>query len=143
MSATPTPDVRPGQVWADCDWRCQGRYVKVVAVEGDKAVVHACDAGGRVGLHGKDRKPRATRLSIRRMRPTSTGFRLHLDAPADTTPDVEVGNRVQLTMDGRTWQATIREVHGLDGTVDLHEATDPDAPDRIDVEYIDHVIEEN
>jgi len=56
--------------------------------------------------------------------------------------DLYEGDRVQVAMDGRTWQATIREVWALAGTVDLHEATDPDAPDRIDAEYIDHVIEE-
>jgi len=83
MPTTPTPAVRPGQVWADCARRCEGRYVLVVAIEGDKAVVHSCSEDGRVGLHGKDRKPRVTRLSIGRMRPTSTGFRLHIDAPKE------------------------------------------------------------
>lgn len=65
------PRVVPGQVWRDCDARMRTRsLLTVVAVEGDKAILR--DVSGRV-----------TRVSVARMRPTSTGFELVKDAPAE------------------------------------------------------------
>lgn len=70
----PAPDVRPGQVWADCDPRSTGRHVRVEAVDGSHATVVQCDPHGRVH---DDRKPaRRTRIRVDRFRPTRTGYRL-------------------------------------------------------------------
>lgn len=57
------PDVRPGQVWEDCDQRARGRRITVEHVGGRYAYV-------------KDSRGRHSRIAIERMRPTSTGYRL-------------------------------------------------------------------
>lgn len=57
--------VRPGQVWEDCDKRQSGRRVIVRFVAGGKAVVEPV-----AGLR------RRSVLSVARMHPTSTGFKL-------------------------------------------------------------------
>ena len=61
---TETPVVKVGQVWQDCDKRSYGRRVRVVRVEDPYVYVEAVATG------------RKARLMLRRMRPTSTGFRL-------------------------------------------------------------------
>ena len=57
------PDVQVGQVWRDMDKRMSGRKLRVVRIEGEKAIMEnvLCD------------KLR-TKVSIRRMRPGSTGY---------------------------------------------------------------------
>lgn len=88
------PEVRVGQVWADNDRRCAGRYVKVLAIEPArrradlyardvpaKALVAACDQNGLTHfLRGKEQ---LTRIRLDRFRPTSTGYRLVCEARGD------------------------------------------------------------
>ncbi len=76
------PDVRPGQIWADNDGRSQGRKVKVLEVhQGERepyAIVQVIAvAHGSLPLDPK--KPRKTRVVLRRFRPNSTGYRLETD----------------------------------------------------------------
>ena len=60
--------VYPGQVWKDCDPRMDRRRVRVTRVEDGKAY---CDV-----LAGGTRTRRTTKLRIRRMHPSGTGWRL-------------------------------------------------------------------
>lgn len=60
-------EVRPGQIWEDCDKRSKGRRVTVTKVESGKAHV-------TTGVN-------STRIAIRRMYPHASGFRLIHDAP--------------------------------------------------------------
>lgn len=83
------PDVRVGQEWADCDWRQEGRVVRVVGVPsldvpnpGEVGVTvevvearkvangpeHACVVGKR------------RTIRLRRFKPGSTGYSLVRDA---------------------------------------------------------------
>lgn len=84
-----TPDVRPGQIWADNDKRSAGRKVRVIAIED----ASGWDGGKRrplvparavveqvVGRHNEG-TGRRTRIRLDRFRPTSTGYRLVQDAP--------------------------------------------------------------
>src|SRR6478609_1153081 len=75
------PDVRPGQVWADNDWRSEGRTVMVLEVdERDGKDPHAIVevlTPAKGGLPIK--KPRKTRIAVRRFVPNSTGYRLIQD----------------------------------------------------------------
>lgn len=72
------PDVRPGQVWADNDTRSRGRQIKVLAVVDGKAT---CTVVQPPQTPGTTRPPqgRVTRISLRRFRPNSTGYRLVQD----------------------------------------------------------------
>lgn len=70
-----TTEVRPGQVWADNGKRSAGRHVKVLQIDGRRARVVACRADGEVVG-----RPRETFITLVRMRPTSTGYRLVQDA---------------------------------------------------------------
>lgn len=65
--------VEVGQVWADNDWRSEGRRVKVIAIEGTHAIVElvAVGRGQFVGSIG-----RRSRIRLDRMKPNSTGYRL-------------------------------------------------------------------
>jgi len=56
-------EVKIGQVWVDIDPRMGRRKLKVVAIEGDRAVVET--ASGR-----------KTKILLNRFKPTSTGYRL-------------------------------------------------------------------
>lgn len=85
-----TPDVRPGQVWMDCDPRVAGRTLRVDAVEDGKAVCtvltnsdetqrYVDDPGSLPAYMGgayNDRRGKQTRISLARFVPTSTGYRL-------------------------------------------------------------------
>jgi hypothetical protein len=81
MSETTT--VRPGQVWADNDARCEGRTVRVDSVDDTYAyctvltniawVQRRIDAGH---TDHADKRNATARLMLRRMRPTSSGYRL-------------------------------------------------------------------
>jgi hypothetical protein len=58
-----------GQIWKDCDKRIlkykpEGRFLRVVGIEGPKAVCVSMDAG----------KPRRSRISLRRFTPGPTGY---------------------------------------------------------------------
>lgn len=67
--------IRIGQQWADNDPRCKGRTIRITAIEGDRAVVVVLtDRGGK-----RPAKPRVTTISVDRLHPTSTGYRLLSD----------------------------------------------------------------
>ena len=76
------PEVRPGQVWADNDWRSDGRTIRVDRIEkgedgnGDAAVVTTLTPARGVGRVGHQ-----TRIAVRRFRATNTGYRLLQEAP--------------------------------------------------------------
>lgn len=85
------PDVRPGQIWADNDWRSAGRTIRVLEIVGDKAlcqvVTNSDDVQQKVDHKSPwvtDRRGKNTGISLRRFRPTSTGYRLvqNADRPA-------------------------------------------------------------
>lgn len=65
-------DVKPGQIWADNDWRCDGRQVQVVRIDGEYAV---CDVIAGVGGNPPPRPRPPVRILLRRFKPTSTGYR--------------------------------------------------------------------
>lgn len=78
------PQVEPGQVWADNDNRCKGRTIRVDSIDGDRAVCtvltnptstqERIDRGDQSNI--QDTRGKQTRISLRRFRPTSTGYRL-------------------------------------------------------------------
>jgi hypothetical protein len=90
-----TPDVRPGQVWADNDKRAKGRTLRVDRVDYDEqrgyrvasctvlTMDEASKARQRAGI-GRDLVGSRTRVAVKRMRPNSTGYRLlsDVDGPA-------------------------------------------------------------
>lgn len=65
-------DVKVGQVWADNDWRSQGRTVRIVAIGVQRATVEVLTVVGGAPA----RNPRQTRVRLARFKPTSTGYRL-------------------------------------------------------------------
>lgn len=65
--------VRVGQVWADNDWRSEGRTVMVMEIVGDRAI---CSVAWPNHKH-----LRRTAIALRRFRPNSTGYRLISDVP--------------------------------------------------------------
>ena len=72
------PDVRPGQVWADNDPRCEGRTVRVerITVLRDTHVA-ICTVLTKATRATMDRTVgRQTVIAVRRFRPNSTGYRL-------------------------------------------------------------------
>lgn len=73
-----TPDVKPGQVWADNDQRSAGRTIRVDRIEGDKAVCTILTNRDAADLNdwGTDMRGRQVRIKVSRFRPTSTGYRL-------------------------------------------------------------------
>ncbi len=90
-------DVKPGQIWADNDWRSAGRTLRVERIENGKAVCmvvtnmtkaqQAIDrfAQTALGQQGyecpdfRDMRGKATRISLARFKQTSTGYRLVSD----------------------------------------------------------------
>jgi hypothetical protein len=80
---TGTPDVRPGQIWADNDPRSAGRTLRVDRITAVAAVCTILtnatvvqsdlDRGCRGVL---DRRGKITLISLVRLQPTSTGYRL-------------------------------------------------------------------
>ncbi|MBM0274114.1 DUF6354 family protein [Micromonospora tarensis] len=80
---TPTPNVEPGQVWADNDRRSAGRKVRVVEVGATHATVELVDQRGRPARGHEAQQQaepgRRTRIRLDRFRPTSTGYRLVSD----------------------------------------------------------------
>lgn len=73
-------DVRVGDVWADNDYRCEGRTVMVVAITDGKAI---CSVAWPNLKHGRVRHRTAIRLD--RFRPNSTGYRLISRVRGDLT----------------------------------------------------------
>lgn len=76
---TETPSVRVHQVWADLDKRAAGRKVRVVEVDDTHAAVEQVNSRA----HDRGKPGRRTRIRLDRFRPTSTGYRLLVDAPAE------------------------------------------------------------
>lgn len=69
-------EVKPGQVWRDLDQRMNGRTVTVLAVADGYASVT-----GNTRLLKADGTHYKTRLAVRRMHKTSTGWALVSEAP--------------------------------------------------------------
>ena len=68
----PTPQI--GDVWEDCDKRTGGRRCRVISIEaGEATMQHVCGFP-------------TTRVSIRRMYPHSTGWRL-VERATDTSAE--------------------------------------------------------
>jgi len=63
-------EVKPGQVWRDCDKRSGDRKVEITAVDGDFAYYE---------------KPKRGRIRLKRMYPHGTGYELVSEAPAQQT----------------------------------------------------------
>ena len=75
MNEITTPDGRHiavGQIWADADWRSQGRTVRIVGIGSKHVYVETVTLTG--GVPAPKRKP--TRILQKRLRPNSTGYRL-------------------------------------------------------------------
>lgn len=67
--------VKVGQIWEDCDYRAAGRQIRVIEINGDKATVETTQrARNSFGPTG-----RKTIISIKRMKPTKSGYRLVAD----------------------------------------------------------------
>lgn len=67
---TPAPAV--GQVWQDADPRAAGRRVRIVAIDGDRAVCALVVP--RAGDVLAAKPGRRTRIRLDRFRPTRTGY---------------------------------------------------------------------
>jgi hypothetical protein len=80
-----TPEVRVGSVWADNDPRSAGRTLRVDAIDGGKAVctILTNTDSANVGWQQRDMRGKQTRISLTRFKPTSTGYRLVEDVPAE------------------------------------------------------------
>jgi hypothetical protein len=94
---TDTPNVRPGQIWADNDPRAAGRTLRVESVyyshSKDKHVALCTILTNRDDTQAEidhpttswyrpsDRRGTQTVIVVDRFRPTSTGYRLIQDAP--------------------------------------------------------------
>lgn len=87
-----TTEVRVGQVWEDNDHRCKGRTMRVDKIWFGIAVctiltnsdeVQRLLDEGHDWYRGQDSRGRRTEIAVRRMRPTSTGYRLVADAPSE------------------------------------------------------------
>lgn len=74
-------EVKPGQIWADNDWRSKGRTVRVLEVGAVRVDVEVLTAVGGEVLA----KPRRVRIRRDRFKPTSTGYRLLTEDP-ETSP---------------------------------------------------------
>jgi hypothetical protein len=90
------PQVRPGQVWADNDKRAEGRTLRVDAVFGATAlctvltnsnnVQRTLDTGTARLYGNSDRRGKRVQVAVRRMRPTSSGYRLVSEPEAAGDP---------------------------------------------------------
>lgn len=70
-------EIRPGQIWADNDWRAEGRTVRILRVEHTHAVVTVLTARLNAQPGERDRAVGAERrIRLDRFEPTSTGYRL-------------------------------------------------------------------
>ncbi|MFI0914192.1 hypothetical protein [Streptomyces abikoensis] len=75
---TPTP--APGQIWADNDPRCEGRYVRIVTIDDIHAAVRQVAYDPSTGIAVDVPGGRRTRIRLDRLRPTSSGYRYVGDA---------------------------------------------------------------
>lgn len=71
----PQPEVKPGQVWADNDPRSAGRTLRVDRIDGDRAVCTVLTDADQRRSGAESTVGNATRISLKRFRPTSTGYR--------------------------------------------------------------------
>jgi len=72
----PQPVVRVGQVWEDDDPRSAGRVLKVIKIINEPGFARAeCEVIAVARNVSRDRIGKTTRISIRRMRPGSRGYR--------------------------------------------------------------------
>lgn len=72
--------VKPGQIWADNDKRSKGRHIRIVAMNGSRALVEQVAYNERDGIAAALPGVRQTRIRLDRFRPTSSGYRLVQDA---------------------------------------------------------------
>jgi hypothetical protein len=79
------PPVRVGQVWADNDPRSKGRTVRVLAVANDRATCKVLTDIEDPAQRTRSAVGKITRISLRRLRPTSTGYTLIEDVAEATT----------------------------------------------------------
>lgn len=71
------PDVKCGQVWADNDWRSEGRTLLVLAIrDNGKALCRVLSDRNNRPKGARTQAGRETLIAIRRFKPTSTGYRL-------------------------------------------------------------------
>jgi hypothetical protein len=80
-----TVPVRPGQVWADNDPRSTGRYLRVEFVTGESADRPNCARVVQCTADGTVIGYRSIWIALRRMRPTSNGYRLVKDVDGGTS----------------------------------------------------------
>lgn len=81
-------EVKPGQVWADNDWRSEGRTLRVDEVGETHAsctvLTNSQTVQADLDLRGPvwrtDSRGKKTRIALKRFKPTSTGYRLLEDA---------------------------------------------------------------
>lgn len=78
-----TPEVKPGQVWADNDWRSRGRTLRVLSIDGEHAVCEVLTLSiqqqrmvDQGSAWANDVRGKTRRIALRRMKPTHTGYRL-------------------------------------------------------------------
>lgn len=78
-----TPEVRPGQVWADNDPRSKGRTLRVEEVDDVRATCTVLTNSDQIqalvdegSAWPSDTRGTKTRIKLRRFQPTSTGYRL-------------------------------------------------------------------
>lgn len=84
----PIVEVKPGQIWADNDWRSAGRIVRIESVDETHAtctiVANPTSVQAELDKYGKvwrvDMRGKTTRIQLARFKPTSTGYRLLEDA---------------------------------------------------------------
>jgi hypothetical protein len=86
-------DIKPGQIWADNDERSAGRTLRVDRIDGERAVctvltnITVTQVELERGIKGvRDSRGHTTRISLKRFKPTATGYRLVSDPPAPS-PD--------------------------------------------------------
>lgn len=80
MSVNEKPAVWPNQVWADNDWRSEGRTLRVIRTDETHAlcevltdsVSHRAYVANGVS---RSRVGTTARIALKRFRPTSTGYR--------------------------------------------------------------------
>jgi hypothetical protein len=84
------PELRIGQVWADCDKRAPGRLLKIVELEHEPRyaepraiceVIAERSSGFALTARGSPTGKRRTVIRADRFRAGSTGYRLVEDAP--------------------------------------------------------------
>lgn len=66
-------EVEVGQIWQDCDKRQTGRYAKVLSIQGGLAKCLRVKWGESGWVPATER---ATYVSVSRMRPTASGYKL-------------------------------------------------------------------